>query len=143
MATPIAAPASYVNPVATGHSAADGSFQLTSKAAPMPVSVSGPTTSQAGALSGTTAASTLIGPFFPVAGVPVIVTLDGTWTGTAQLMRSTNGGATLRALTIGGAVWGRFTANACEPVWEEGNADAGLYLQITLTSGTLNYEIGQ
>ena len=39
--------------------------------------------------------------------------------------------------------WARFTANACEAVWAESEAGAGLYLAIAVTAGTLHYRIAQ
>ena len=46
-------------------------------------------------------------------------------------------------VTAGGAAWARFTANACEAVWAESEAGAGLYLAIAVTAGTLHYRIAQ
>ena len=85
----------------------------------------------------------LVGPIVPAALVPVFVTLSGEWTGTARLLRSVDGGLTKHPLTAGGAVWGAFSANACEPVWVESEDGAALYLELTPTSGTIAYRLAQ
>ena len=46
-------------------------------------------------------------------------------------------------LAVAGAAWAQFTGNACEPVWEEIDPEATLYLDIALTAGTLHYRIAQ
>lgn len=46
-------------------------------------------------------------------------------------------------MTIGGSPWARFTANCCEPVWEESESVAKLYLDIQISSGSLNYRLAQ
>lgn len=53
--------------------------------------------------------------------------------------RSTDGGATLLPLTIGGEEWARFTANADEAVATESDSAATYHLSIALVSGTLKY----
>jgi hypothetical protein len=73
----------------------------------------------------------------------VVLSLSGIWEGTVQLMRSTDLGVTLHPVTAGGLAWGRYTANACEPVLEEQEAGAQLYLDIALTSGAVSYRIAQ
>ena len=94
-------------------------------------------------LTGTASGSTTVGPFPPVIGRAVMLALSGTWMGSVQLLRSTNGGSTYFPLTLGGTAWGLFTGNCCEPVWDESEAAAQLYLQITLTSGSVTYRIAQ
>ena len=94
-------------------------------------------------LTVTASGSTTVGPFPPVIGRAVMLALSGTWVGSVQLLRSTNGGSTYFPLTLGGAVWGLFTSNCCEPVWDESEAAAQLYLQITLSSGSVTYRIAQ
>jgi hypothetical protein len=44
---------------------------------------------------------------------------------------------------MAGAGWALFTANCCEPVWEDSEAGAQLYLSVTLASGTLAYRVSQ
>jgi hypothetical protein len=126
----------------------DGSAALVNTSAPLPVTLATsstvaiqlPTTK---ALSGTTSTSTTLGPFTPVVGRSVLLMLSGNWSGSVQLMRSTDNGLTRLPLTVGGSPWAVFTANCCEAVWDESEAVASLYLQITLTAGTLTYRIAQ
>jgi len=58
-------------------------------------------------------------------------------------MRSTDNGVTVVPVTLGGAPWAIYTTNCCEPVWDESEAAALLYLQITLSSGSVNYRLAQ
>jgi hypothetical protein len=60
-----------------------------------------------------------------------------------RLQRSTDGGATRLGLTAMGSAYGEFTGNVCEPVWEESETAALLYLNITVTSGSVTYRMGQ
>jgi hypothetical protein len=139
--TPIQSPASYVPSRAAAYADIDGTALLVSASNPMPVSV-GPAAAAA-ALAGSTATSAVLGPFVPAAGRPVVLALSGTWVGTVAIKRSTDGGTTKLPLTVGGNAWGQFTANVCEPVWEENEAGAALYLDVTLSSGTLAYRLAQ
>ena len=75
--------------------------------------------------------------------IAVMLELTGSWTGTVQLQRSSDGGATRQDVTMGGGQWGNYAANACEPVWDESELGAQLYLDIALDSGTLNYRVSQ
>ena len=138
---PVTAPGGFAPLAAIGFSKADATLSAVSTASPLPVI----TQSQPAAtpLSGTASDTTVTGPFVPTSGQPVILALSGNWTGTVQVMRSTDGGKTQIPLTVAGRPWASFTANCCEAVWEEGSAEAELYLQIALTSGTLNYRIEQ
>ena len=106
----------------------------------VPVSISAPTTT---ALAGSASASGIIGPFTPVLGRAAVLMLSGSWAGTIKVSRSTDAGATRQPLTVAGLPWAQFSANACEAVWEECDASARLYLEITLTSGTVNYRLAQ
>lgn len=72
-----------------------------------------------------------------------MVQLGGSWTGLVQVTRSVDGGVTRNALTVSGQPWARFTGNVCEPVWEEAEDGAELYLDITVNSGTLTYRVSQ
>ena len=72
-----------------------------------------------------------------------MLALSGSWSGTVKVLRSTDGGATKLPLTIAGASWGQFTANCCEAIWEESEAAARLYLDITLIAGSASYRLGQ
>jgi len=46
-------------------------------------------------------------------------------------------------VTAAGQAYGAYSQNVCEPIWEESEAAATLYLGITVTSGTVNYRVGQ
>lgn len=94
-------------------------------------------------LSGSTSASGSFGPYAPVLGRAIMLTLAGTWSGTVQVLRSVDGGATKLPLTAGGQPWASFTANANEAIAEEGEAGASYWLAVTLTSGTLAYRVAQ
>lgn len=148
---PIKIPAGYVPAFALGFSGPLGDLEIVDSAKPLPVALSSdgpvavsPVPPPAPApLAGSSASSTVVGPFIPVAGRPVVLTLAGIWEGAVQVKRSSDSGTTLHPVTLGGFAWGLFTANACEPVWEEQEAGAQLYLDITLSSGSVAYRIAQ
>lgn len=137
---PIQTPSSYVASHAAAFADIDGSAVVVSSSNPLPVAFG---QSAATALTGSTAATGLVGPYTPVAGRAVVIALSGTWTGMVKVMRSTDGGATRLPLTVAGQPWGQFTANCCEAVWEESEPSARLYLDVTLASGSLVYRLGQ
>lgn len=146
--TLIKLPGGYAVATAIGYADnQDGSFAIVAADRPLPVVVQDGTLPTAPSppapLSGASATSELVGPFSPAAGRAVLLLLEGTWQGEITLLRSTDGGATTHGLTLGGEPWGTFTGNVCEPVWEESEAGAQLYLQIELTSGTLSYRLAQ
>ena len=134
-------PAGYLTSLAVAYSNTDGNADLVSSANPLPVAFAPAATDAA--LTGTAATSAIVGPFHPQPGRAVMLALSGSWTGTVRLQRSTDGGATRLGLTAMGATYGEFTSNACEPVWEEGETAALLYLNITVTSGAVTYRMGQ
>jgi hypothetical protein len=134
-------PAGYLTSVAVAFTNTDGNADQVSAANPLPVSLA-PSAADA-ALAGTAATSVVVGPFHPSAGRAVMLSLAGAWTGTVRLQRSTDGGATRLGLTAMGAAYGEYTANICEPVWEESETAALLYLNITLASGAVTYRMGQ
>jgi hypothetical protein len=84
-----------------------------------------------------------IGPFDPQAGKEIWVALSGTWAGTVQLMRSTDGGFTKLPLTVAGTPWGIFYANANEQVVSPSDTQGSYYLVAAITSGTLAYRMAQ
>lgn len=140
MTASIQTPAGFAPAYAIGFAGADQSLQLASSEQPLPVALATPPT--APALAGTTAASLLAGPFVPVTGRAIMLTLAGDWQGTVTLLRSTDGGTTRHPVTAGGLPWGSFTANACEAVWEEFDPLATLYLELEPASGTISYRMG-
>jgi hypothetical protein len=134
---PVSAPAAYAPVSAIGFAEADLTLAPVSADRPLPVStvsVPAPT-----ALAGNTAVSVLVGPYTPNSPKPVMLALSGTWSGTVKVLRSIDGGATKLPLTAAGL----FSANCCEPVWEETAAGAAPYLDVTLGSGTLTYRVAQ
>jgi len=139
--TPIQLPAGFAPAFALGYSDSSGNLVLASNGAPVPVAQGD--RRRPAALAGSTTSTTLAGPFLPVPGVSVMLELGGDWTGTVQLQRSSDGGTTLRDVTIGGSIWGRYGVNVCEPVWEESEPGVQLYLAITISSGTLDYRVSQ
>ncbi len=141
MPTPIQNPSGYAVTRAVAFADGDGAMVQVSADAPLPVTVGA--AAAPAALSGTTAASGIQGPYQPAIGRAVMLVLSGTWTGTVKVTRSVDGGATRQPLTVGGNPWGQFSGNCCEAVWEEGEAAARLYLDITLSGGTLSYRLAQ
>ena len=138
---PVRFPAGYASASAIAYTSDSGDVVLVGGNEPLPV-IMQPAAVPA-SLAGTTSQSVLAGPFVPAAGQPVVLQLTGEWTGSVILQRSTDGGATRVPVTAGGLAWGVFTANACEPVWVEQEADAELYLQIDIAQGALAYRLSQ
>lgn len=148
---PIKTPAGYVPAFALGYPGPEGELEIVDSTKPLPVSFSStdplavtpysdpPPTP----LEGSAAANAVVGPYVPVAGRPVMITLAGTWEGTVQVMRSIDDGATMHPVTVGGFSWGRYTTNVCEPCWDEQEVGAQLHLDIALASGTIDYRIAQ
>ncbi|MFM5950110.1 MAG: hypothetical protein ACKOPM_12945 [Novosphingobium sp.] len=138
---PVTVPAAYAPVSAIGYAEADSTLSAVTASSPLPVTtISVPSPA---ALVGTAAASTLAGPFSPSSGKPVVLALSGTWSGTVRVLRSTDGGTTKLPLTAAGLPWGSYSANCCEPVWEETVAGAALYLDIALGSGSVTYRVAQ
>lgn len=110
---------------------------------PLPVTQAALAPAASLSVSGATATSQTIGPFVPVLGRQIWLTLSGTWAGRVQLLRSTDGGATKLPLTVAGQSWAVFTGPANEPVVEETVSNASYFLAVTLNSGTLTYQVTQ
>lgn len=140
-ASPINTPAGYTPAYAVGYSDAQGNVAMVSTASPLPIMATRVTTPAQ--LTGTVSTSQLVGPFAPALGLPVIISLSGTWAGTVTVQRSVSGGTTREPLTMAGNPWARYTGNVCEPVWEESQSGATLYLDVVLTSGTLTFRVAQ
>jgi hypothetical protein len=138
---PISPPASYVTPTAIGFADSAGDLALVGDDVPLPVTV---TRAPAPApLEGETGQSVVAGPFVPLRDAPIHLELRGEWAGQVALQRSTDNGATRTGVTAAGAPWATFTGNANEPVWQEGEQGATLYLDIAVTSGTVSYRVSQ
>jgi hypothetical protein len=142
---PISYPGRYAPGVALNFADATGSARQVSESSPLPVvmAVSTSGSAQPAALTGTASSASTAGPFVPVAGKPLILTLSGTWAGKVTLLRSINSGATRLPLSLAGAPWGVFSANVNEPVWDETETSAIFYLQLAPTSGTVAYRLTQ
>lgn len=144
-------PAGYAPAFAIGFSDQAGLLSIVDTAKPLPVMISADQTisvqtvsvAAPAALQGQTSASILAGPFSPVTGRGIILTLGGVWEGGVQVQRSIDGGITQHKLSAAGLPWGNYSANVCEVVWAEEEDGAQLYLDITITSGTLDYRIAQ
>jgi hypothetical protein len=139
---PIGNPAGFLTQHVVAFAGADGLGTTVTAAAPLPVAV-GPATPPGAPLAGQTSVDAVAGPFAPVAGLPIWVSLSGDWSGSVQVMRSLDGGATLQPLTLGGQPWAIYTTNANEPVGEETVAGATYYLDVALSSGSLAYRVQQ
>lgn len=139
--SPIQSPAGYVPSRATAYADVDGTALVVSNASPLPVTLAA--IQSASALAGSTAATGVLGPYQPALDRPVVLALSGTWAGTVRVLRSTDGGASKLPLTAAGSPWAQFTASCCEAIWEESDGTARLYLDVTLTSGTLFYRMAQ
>ena len=138
---PIEAPGGFAPVFALGSDDGSGQLALVSHGAPLPTVALAPVAPAP--LNGSASNAKVAGPFAPTPLAPVFLTLTGEWTGTVRILRSIDGGATRHPLTIAGSEWAVFHGNACEPVWQEGESGAQLYLDIAPTSGTLTYRIAQ
>ena len=142
---PINNPAGYVTQHGMAFEDGGGRAVAVTTDAPLPVEVkAGSTTSTP--LTGTdaTPGTQDFGPFAPQLARPIWVTLSGTWSGSVQLLRSTDGGATKLPLTYSdGSVKAVWTGNANLPVVEESDAAASYYLRIVLASGNVIYRVAQ
>ena len=145
---PLHTPAGYAPAFALGLDDGTGHLSLISDGRPLPVTAIGGVTAATSAaapepLEGESSVSAIVGPFEPALARPVYVTLSGNWTGTVRLLRSVDGGAVKHPVTLGGAEWATFLANACEPVWEETEEAATLWLECDVAQGTLAYRVAQ
>ena len=144
MPTPIQNPTGYAIPRAIAYADTDGSMLQVSTAAPLPVAVTaGGGSTATTPLAGTASTTSVVGPYQPAIGRAVMLLLTGTWTGSVKVLRSIDGGTTKQPLTINGNVWGQFTVNCCEAVWDESESAARFYLDIALASGSVTYRVAQ
>lgn len=103
-----------------------------------PPATSSPLVGDTSGASGSSAA------FTPQLGRDMYLTLTGTWTGTIQIQRSTDGGTTWRNITIGGgSPWGRYTVN-CDEIVDRPTDASGTY-RITWSgaTGSAHYRLAQ
>lgn len=140
MPTPILSPSGYAATRALAFADPDGNAVIASAALPLPVTLGWDPTVP---LTGTTTVGGSFGPYQPALGRDVMLGLSGSWTGSVRVMRSVDGGLTRVPLTMAGTTWGQYAANCCEPVWQESEAIARLYLDVTLSGGVLSYRLAQ
>ena len=96
------------------------------------------------ALVGSTSVDAASAHFTPQLGRDMYLTLTGTWTGSVQVQRSTDNGASWNNITIGGGqVWGRYTGNCDEVVDTPTDGSAIYRLNIDITTGSVAYRLGQ
>jgi hypothetical protein len=136
----ISVPAGFAPAYAAGYADAAGQLELVSHASPLPVVTSAPAPVP---LVGQSDASTVAGPLNASVGRAIVVALDGEWTGTVRLLRSTDGGATRLPLRVGGGTWAEYSASGCEQAWSETEDGVSFYLDIALDSGTIAYRVSQ
>ncbi|WP_068083145.1 hypothetical protein [Novosphingobium rosa] len=125
----------------------DGSFaDVVASVSPSAAAAS--STPLAGSVNDTVAH--VFGPFTPQLARDIWATLVGAAaTGSAQLLRSTDAGASKAGLTAGGKAWAGWSFSAVtgsivnEPVGTESDAAATYYLAVTLTAGSLTYRVAQ
>ncbi|MES2421459.1 MAG: hypothetical protein V4595_09185 [Pseudomonadota bacterium] len=95
------------------------------------------------AIAGTSSAAQVVGPFVPQLGRAITVALSAaSWPGgTAQLLRSTDGGTTRLPLTPAGVVLGTYTRQGVDQPWLETEAGATFYL--SLPNAGIGYRVSQ
>ncbi len=139
--TPVRTPAGFAPAFALGHSDPEGNLALVSADMPLPISMA--PAGVPAALEGLAATDFIAGPFVPAPFAPVYLELGGEWQGSVRVLRSADGGTSKHGLTAGGAVWARYTGNVCEPVWQESERGAELYLDLAIAAGTVSYRVSQ
>ena len=136
----ISVPAGFAPAYAVAFSDTGGQLALVSDAAPLPVTTAAPAPM---ALTGQSATSEVVGPFDPTVGRVIVVTLDGEWSGTVRLLRSTDGGLTKLPLRVGGLPWAEYSEPGTAQAWLETEEGTGFYLDMALNSGTVVYRVSQ
>ena len=112
---PIQSPAGYVPPVALTFADVNGASLPASATSPLPIAPPGNLAATSTPISGTVndTAAHVFGPFAPQLARDIWVTITATAaTGTAQLLRSTDGGVTRLGLTAAGAAWASWSFSA-------------------------------
>lgn len=94
-------------------------------------------------VAGTASASVASDTFIPQLGRRMYLTLSGNWTGSVQIERSTDGTNFFPVTQNGGQPAGHYTANADEEVGNPTDSSGTYRLNITITSGSLVYRLGQ
>ncbi|MET0238467.1 MAG: hypothetical protein ABW184_01090 [Sphingobium sp.] len=138
----ILAPAGFVPQQAVSYATADGKAVAVNSTNPLPVAAAETRAATSAPLAGTATSETVAGPFAPQLGREIVLTLSGTFGGSARLLRSIDGGATKIATTVGGTALS-WSGPVNEVVWVETEAAATLYLQIAVNSGAISYRVAQ
>jgi hypothetical protein len=131
---------------ATSANQAIGNATLTTLSAPFTAATSTPLTA---AISDT--ATHALGPFTPQLSRQIWLTLNATAaaSGTAQLLRSNDGGTTRIGITQSGNIAASYQFSGVtgaivnEPILAETDATAVYFLMITLTAGSITVRIAQ
>jgi hypothetical protein len=131
---------------ATSANQAIGNAALATISAPFVAATSTPLTAT---INNTTAH--VLGSFAPQLSRQIWLTLNATVaaSGTAQLLRSNDGGTTKIGITLGGSVAASYQFSAVtgaivnEAILTETDATATYYLAITLTAGTVTVRVAQ
>lgn len=139
---PVTSPAAFVPETAISFGERDMPATPVSAQSPLPVAQR-MTAASVAPLTGSTTISAISAAFTPDLGRPIWITLSGTWTGTVTVRRSVDDGVTRLPLTVAESPWGVFTANAQEAVGEESVAGARWYVDVALTSGSVDYRMEQ
>lgn len=94
-------------------------------------------------LTGTSTGQQVVGPFVPVPGRPITITLSASpWPGgTVQLLRSTDDGLTKLPLTPAGILMGVYSGIGVDTPWTETEKVATFYL--SLPGAGISYRVAQ
>lgn len=92
----------------------------------------------------------MLGPFSPQIARTIWLTMVATGaTGSAQVLRSVDGGTTKAGLTVGGQTWANYAFSnftgtiVNEPITTETSAAASYFLAVTLSAGVLSLNLHQ
>lgn len=133
-------PAGFVPRQAVSFGGEDTAAVAVTRTTPLPTeAITAPATSTP--LIGTSTAAQVAGPFVPDLGRNIVVALSGNWSGTVQLLRSTDGGATRLPLTPAGITMGQYGAPGVDTPWVETEAGAAFYL--SLPGAGISYRVSQ
>lgn len=139
-ATFVEAPGGFAPRQAVSFGAAGDAAIAVTRATPLPAETI-VTASVCVPLAGTSSGAQTVGPFIPELGRPILIALSGSWSGSVQLLRSTDGGATRLPLAPGGIVMGTYTAAGVDAPWIETESGAAFYL--SLPASGIAYRVSQ
>lgn len=93
-------------------------------------------------ITGSLSATNQSAAFTAQSGRPVRVRLSGTWTGTAKVQRSDDGGSNWFDMTVNALAWASFTGNVNEEIDDPSRAGIQYRIDFTRNSGTLVFRLG-